>query len=591
MLRYNPPLRDINFLLQEVLQADQLAELPGYEDATLDTLKAVIEEAGKLARDVLLPANANGDTEGCRYDPETHAVTTPKGFKQAYRAYVDGGWPAMSAPTEHGGQGLPHLLKFVIDEMVCSTNMAFGMYPGLSHGAVVALDNHADEALKARFLPQLISGEWTGTMCLTEPQSGTDLRLVSTRAEPNSDGSYTLTGTKVWITGGEHDLTDNIIHLVLAKLPGAPETTKGISMFIVPKFIPETGARNGVFCGGLEHKMGIKGSATCVINLDGAQGWLVGEPNRGMSYMFTMMNGARLMVGMQGLGLAEAAWQISLDFAKERLQSRALTGTQFPDRIADPIHVHPDVRRMLLRQKVINEGNRALAYWVGLNLDIAHAHPDEKVRQHSDDLVQLLTPVVKAFLTDEGFNNANEAIQVLGGAGYTTDWGVEQLARDARITLIYEGTNGIQALDLVGRKLGQHGGRLIKGFFARVQGYLADQSGAPYSDKLSALLKSLQEATMWLASHGLKDPEEAGAGAPPYLRLLALTAQGYLWHQMNLIAARQAEAAPDDLFLSAKQKSAAFFFDKLVLEAPSLLADIKSGKQTLMAPSIEELSA
>lgn len=591
MLRYNPPLRDMQFLLEDLLNAGQLAELPGYEDASLDTLKAVIEEGGKLARDVILPTNGPGDIEGCQYDAETKEVKTPKGYIEAYKAFVEGGWPAMSAPVEHGGQGLPHLLKFVLDEMICSTNMAFGMYPGLSHGAVTALHHHADKELQDRFLPNLISGEWTGTMCLTEPQCGTDLRLIRTKAEPNSDGSYDITGTKIWITGGEHDLADNIVHLVLAKLPGAPESTKGISMFIVPKFIPESGERNAAFCGGLEHKMGIKGSATCVMNFEGAKGWLVGEANKGMSYMFTMMNGARLMVGMQGLGIAEAAWQIALDFSKERLQSRALSGPKHPELAADPIHVHPDVRRMLLQQKVINEGCRALAYWVGMNLDISHAHPDEKQREAADDIVQLLTPVVKAFLTDEGYTNANWAVQVLGGSGFTTDWGVEQLVRDARIARIYEGTNGIQALDLIGRKLSIKGGKLIKRFFAIVQGYLKENERADYSSELGDLLAQLQDATMWVAANGMKDPDQAGAAATPYLRLMAYTAIGFMWHQMNAVAKKKAEAAPDDVFYQAKIKSAKFYFEKATLEASSLIADIKSGKEALMAHSIDELSA
>lgn len=428
-------------------------------------------------------------------------------------------------------------------------------------------------------------------MCLTEPQCGTDLGLIRTRAEPDKDGSYRITGTKIWITGGEHDLTENIVHLVLAKLPGAPDSSKGISMFIVPKVVPETGVRNGVHCGGLERKMGIKGSATCIMNFEGAQGWLVGEPNKGMSYMFTMMNGARLLVGMQGLGLAETAWQTALGFAKERIQSRSLAGTKYPDLDADPIHVHPDVRRMLLRQKVINEGNRALAYWVGMNIDIAHAHADEAMRETSDDLVQLLTPVIKAFVSDTSFDSINEAIQLLGGAGYTTDWGVEQLARDARITLIYEGTNGIQALDLVGRKLSMKGGRPLKSFFLLLKSHLHKNPGAPYSDQLAESLEMLQVATNWLADKSMKDPEQAAASARPYLRLLALIAMGYMWHRMNLSAVRLTKSAPDDLFYTAKQKSAAFFFDKILLELPSLLTDIRSGKTTLMAPTMEELSA
>lgn len=590
-MNYTPPFRDIDFLLEEILHADQLAQLPGYEDATLDTIKAVIQEGGKLACDILFPLNSRGDTEGCHYDPETHEVKTPSGFKEAYQAYVDGGWPAMSAPINQGGSGLPDLVRFVLDEMVCSTNMAFGSYPALSHGVVKALNNHADETLKRRLVPQLISGNWAGSMCLTEPQCGTDLGLIRTKAEPGTDGSYRITGTKIWITGGEHDLTENIVHLVLAKLPDAPDSTKGISMFIVPKIVPETGVRNGVHCGGLEHKMGIKGSATCVMNFEGAQGWMVGEPGMGMSYMFTMMNGARLLVGMQGLGLAETAWQTALAFAKERIQSRSPGGSKYPSLAADPIHVHPDVRRMLLRQKVINEGNRALAYWVGMNIDIAHAHPDAVIRENSDDLVQLLTPVIKAFLSDTSFDSINEAIQLLGGAGYTTGWGLEQLSRDARITRIYEGTNGIQALDLAGRKLSMKGGRPIKGFFVLLKNHLLEFPEAPYSVDLGKSLESLQAATMWMVDNGAQDPEQAAASARPFLRLLALTALGYMWHRMNLAATRLLECSPDDLFFTAKQKSAAFFFDKILLEVPSLLTDIRSGKATLMAPTMEELSA
>ncbi|MBK8970898.1 MAG: acyl-CoA dehydrogenase C-terminal domain-containing protein [Hahellaceae bacterium] len=589
-MRYQAPVKDIHFLLNEVLPVKNYANLPGFEEATLDTLLAVVEEASKLASEVILPTNAVGDQEGCQYDPASHGVTTPTGFRAAYRAYVEGGWPGMSAPVEYGGQGLPHLLKFIVDEMVCSTNLSFGMYPGLSHGAVAALYHHADEALKARFLPKLVSGEWTGTMCLTEPQCGTDLRLIRTRAEPQADGTYAITGTKIWITGGEHDLTENIVHLVLAKLPGAPESTKGISMFIVPKFVPETGERNPAFCGGLEHKMGIKGSATCVMNFEGAKGWLVGEANEGMRYMFTMMNGARLMVGMQGLGLAETAYQISLAFAQERLQSRSLRGPQSPDKPADPILVHPDVRRMLLRQKVFNEGNRALAYWVAFHLDNAHANPDPAEREASDDLVQLMTPVVKAFLTDEGYANANWAQQVLGGSGFTVDWGIEQLVRDGRIARIYEGTNGIQAMDLVGRKLSLHGGRLIRRYMGLLRDTLTRHPEQTYAASLKGVLDNLQTATGWLASHGMKDSENAGAAASPYLRLVALSALAYLWAEMDRIAAERIAAGEATPFYTSKRKSAAYFFERGLQEASMLLADIESGKGTLMAHEEAELA-
>ncbi|MDX5298529.1 MAG: acyl-CoA dehydrogenase C-terminal domain-containing protein, partial [Gammaproteobacteria bacterium] len=562
---YQPPLNDIRFVLFELLGADRLHELPAYADATPDLMSAVLEEAGKLARDVLLPTNKTGDEQGCQYDPVSKTVKTPDGFKAAYRQFAEGGWTALSSPVEYGGQGLPHVLKFVVDELVCSTNLSLGMYPGLSHGAISALYAHGAQDLKDQYLPKLISGEWSGTMCLTEPHCGTDLGLIRTKAEPAADGSYRISGTKIWITGGEQDLTDNIIHLVLAKLPDAPAGTKGISLFIVPKFLPGSGARNTIFCGGLEHKMGIKGSATCVMNLEGATGWLVGAPHDGMRSMFTMMNEARLMVGMQGLGLAEAAYQISLGFARERLQSRSLSGPKNPDGPADPIIVHPDVRRMLMRQKVLNEGMRALALYVGHQLDVSHAHPDADARQKADDLVQLLTPVVKALLTDEGFNNANWGLQVLGGSGFTTDWPIEQLVRDGRITRIYEGTNGIQALDLVGRKLSLHGGRLIRTFFAELTHYLKNTPDAPHAEALKGAVKALEQATLWLATNAPRDPEQAGAASTPYLRLLALTGLAWLWSRMAGVAqAALDQGQGNSALYESKLHSARYFFEKLL---------------------------
>jgi alkylation response protein AidB-like acyl-CoA dehydrogenase len=554
--------------------------------------RIVIDEAGKLAAEVIQPTNQAGDREGCTYDPETHSVKTPECFKDAYKKFVEGGWTALDAPLEYGGQGLPHTLKFVVDEMVCSTNLSLGMYPGLTHGAISALYAHGSEELKKTYLEKLISGEWTGTMCLTEPQCGTDLGLIRTRATPNDDGSYALEGTKIWITGGEHDLVDNIVHLVLAKLPGAPDTTKGISLFVVPKFLPESGERNPAFCGGLEHKMGIKGSATCVMNFEGAKGWLVGEPNDGMRAMFTMMNEARLMVGMQGLGLAEMAYQESLGFARERLQSRSLSGPKNPDGPADPIIVHPDVRRMLMRQKVLNEGMRALALFAGHQLDLSVAHPDETVRESADDLVQLLTPVVKSFLTDEGFNNANTGLQVLGGSGFTTDWPLEQLVRDGRIARIYEGTNGIQAMDLVGRKLSLKGGQLVRTLFGTLSGYLKDNPEAPHREELKNAMKALETATMWLASNAPKDPEQAGAAATPYLRLMALTVIGYLWSRMANVANEQLAAGEGNKpLLESKVVSARFYFEKLLPEVDWLLGDIQSGKDSLMAFSDDHWAA
>ncbi|MCB1704119.1 MAG: acyl-CoA dehydrogenase C-terminal domain-containing protein [Halioglobus sp.] len=585
-MRYQAPISDLQFLLFDVLGADTLHQLERYRDATPDIMTAVIEEAGKLAADVLQPLNKVGDQQGCHYDPKTHEVTTPQGFRDAYQQFSAGGWASLDAPTEFGGQGLPHTLKFIVDEMVCSSNMSLGMYAGLTHGAISALYAHGCEQLKATYLEKLVSGEWTGTMCLTEPQCGTDLGLIRTRATPRADGSYSVEGTKIWITGGEHDLADNIVHLVLAKLPGAPDTTKGISLFIVPKVLPDSGERNPVFCGGLEHKMGIKGSATCVLNFEQAQGWLVGAENDGMRAMFTMMNEARLMVGMQGLGIAEMAYQESLGFARERLQGRAVSGPGNPDGPADPIIVHPDVRRMLMRQKVLNEGMRALALFTGRQLDLSVAHPDAGEREAADDLVQLLTPVVKAFLTDEGFNNANQGLQVLGGAGFTTDWPLEQLVRDARIARIYEGTNGIQALDLVGRKLGLHGGRLIGRLFTLLATHLQAHADAPFHQPLAAAVKSLEDATAWVAGRGMEDPEQAAAAAAPYLRLMALTVIAYLWSRMAIVAQQQLDAgAGNTALLEGKLVSAQFYFDKLLPESSWLLADITSGKHSVMALS------
>ncbi|PHQ25636.1 acyl-CoA dehydrogenase [Marinobacter guineae] len=591
-MQYQAPANDLRFLLFDVLGVDRLHELEKYADATPDLISAVIDEAGKLATEVIQPTNQAGDREGCTYDPETRSVKTPGCFKEAYKTFVAGGWTALDAPLEFGGQGLPHTLKFVVDEMVCSTNLSLGMYPGLTHGAISALHAHGSDELKKTYLEKLISGEWTGTMCLTEPQCGTDLGLIRTRATPNDDGSYALEGTKIWITGGEHDLVDNIIHLVLAKLPGAPDTTKGISLFVVPKLLPDSGERNAAFCGGLEHKMGIKGSATCVMNFEGAKGWLVGEPNDGMRAMFTMMNEARLMVGMQGLGLAEMAYQESLGFARERLQSRSLSGPKNPDGPADPIIVHPDVRRMLMRQKVLNEGMRAMALFAGHQLDLSVAHPDEAVRESADDLVQLLTPVVKSFLTDEGFNNANTGLQVLGGSGFTTDWPLEQLVRDGRIARIYEGTNGIQAMDLVGRKLSLKGGQLVRTLFGTLSGYLKDNPEAPHREELKDAIKALETATMWLATNAPKDPEQAGAAATPYLRLMALTVIGYLWSRMANVANQQLESRGGNKpLLESKVVCARFYFQKLLPEVHWLLSDIQSGKDSLMAFSDDHWAA
>jgi alkylation response protein AidB-like acyl-CoA dehydrogenase len=578
---YKAPLDNINFVLFDTLKAEQIADIEQFADATEEMQRAIIEEAAKLAENVLQPVNEAGDREGCVYDPEAKTVKTATGFKEAYETYRQGGWSGLASPVEHGGQGLPHLLKIVVDEMCCSTNLAFGMYPGLSHGSIDALTLHGTDHQKTYYLPKLIAGEWTGTMCLTEPHCGTDLGLISTKAEPAADGSYSVSGTKIWITGGEHDLTDNILHLVLAKLPDAPEGSKGISLFLVPKFL-EDGSRNTAFCGGLEHKMGIKGSSTCVMNFEGAKGWLVGNENEGLKCMFTMMNAARIMVGMQGLGLAETAYQVSLAFAKDRLQSRSLTGPKNPEGKADPIIVHPDVRRMLLKQKVIVEGGRAMAYWTGLQQDLAHAHPDAEQREKSDDLFQIMTPIVKSFLTDEGYMSCDAALQSMGGNGYTQDWPVEQLMRDGRIARIYEGTNGIQAMDLVGRKLTMRGGRLPRTYFAAMN-ELLDGVSEEHKAICQKFMAVLQGALVSLASAAMKDPEEAGAAATPLLRMFALTSIAVMWAKMSAQAkadaTRQSYSAE---FLDGKGKAAEHFFRMYLPEMTSLAEDVKAGKATLM---------
>ncbi|WP_250658442.1 acyl-CoA dehydrogenase family protein [Alkalimarinus coralli] len=587
MSHYNAPLDNIYFLLFDTLKANRLTECEGFEDATEELLKAVIEEAAKLAEQVLLPVNAQGDREGCTYNPESHSVTTPSGFKDAYKHYIQGGWSGLSASPEFGGQGLPHLLKMIVDEMVCSTNLSFGMYPGLSHGAIDCLTKHGNDHLQKAYLPKLITGEWTGTMCLTEPQCGTDLGLINTKATPDND-VYKITGTKIWITGGENDLVDNIVHLVLAKLPDAPEGSRGISLFLVPKIL-ENGERNTVFCGGLEHKMGINGSATCVMNFEDATGWLIGEPNQGLKCMFTMMNAARIMVGIQGLGLAETAYQVSRGFAKERLQSRSLDGAAQPNQKADPIIVHPDVRRMLLRQKAIIEGSRAIAYWTGLHLDYSHSHPESSQRERSDDIVQLMTPIVKSFLTDEGFASCDQALQSMGGAGFTQDWPVEQLLRDGRISRIYEGTNGIQALDLVGRKLTMHNGRLAQVYLSEMKSLLEGIANKQHLATANRFIEVLQETLGGLVIRSAKDPIEAAAIATPLLRMFALTTLAVLWAKMaNQTESSSTTSRFRETFLSGKRKTADHFYRLFYPEMIALAEDVKAGKESLMTFSQEE---
>ncbi|MEM7617957.1 MAG: acyl-CoA dehydrogenase C-terminal domain-containing protein [Pseudomonadota bacterium] len=582
---YHPPLENIKFILHDVLGAEKLTEIPGYEEASAELVDQILEEGGRLCEEVLFPINQSGDEEGCKL--ENGVVTTPKGFKEAYNEFIQGGWCGVSSDPEYGGMGLPMLVNTVMQEMICSANFSFGMYPGLSQGCYEALHQFGTDEQKDTYLPKLIEGTWSGTMCLTEPHCGTDLGLIRTKADPNDDGSYNVTGTKIFISAGEHDLTENIVHLVLARLPDAPEGVKGISLFVVPKFLPEDMGVNGVVCGSIEHKMGIKASATCVMNFEDSKGWLVGEPNKGLKAMFTMMNAARLGVAMQGLGIAEVAYQNALEYAKDRLQMRSLDGEKYPDKPADPIIVHPDVRRMLLTSKAFCEGARALSYWAGMHLDISMKHPDPQKRQESDDLVALMTPILKAYLTDMGFEVSSLAMQVHGGHGYIWEYGVEQYTRDARIAMIYEGTNGIQALDLVGRKMGAHMGRYLRRFFHPVSEFIeANQSNADLQEFIFPLAKAfakLQQSTAIIAQKGLKNPLEAGAASTNYLRQFALVAMGYMWIQMAKVAQEKlAECAGDKEFYESKIKTARFFFARMLPEADWHFKAVMSGAESLM---------
>ena len=581
MPSYKAPLADIRFVLEEVLDyPGQIASLEAYKDFDLETAMAILSETAKFCANEMFPLNAVGDAEGLKYDAQAKTVTTPKGTKELYRKYCAQGIPGLSQPVEFGGQGAPHLLNGVINEIQLSCNLAFAMCGGLSHGAMDALLQHASDNLKQAYLPKLVSGEWSGTMCLTEPQCGTDLGLITTKAAPHED-HYHLEGTKIWITFGEHDLNSNIIHLVLARLPDAPAGIKGISLFIVPKFTLD-GQRNPIFCGGLEHKMGIHASPTCVMNLEKAKGWLVGQPHKGMQAMFTMMNAARLGVGQQGLGIAEVAYQNALAFARERRQSRSLDrAKQDASAPADPILVHPDVRRMLLNVKSTNEPMRALAYWTAVQYDLAHVHPDPVARAEAIDLVALFTPICKSYLTERGFENASECLQVLGGSGYTRDWGIEQNVRDVRIALIYEGTNHIQALDLVGRKLPVDNGRLYRLFATRMEKFLRKNGDDPalkeFVEPTAKTLGLLNELTMGLASKGMADPEEAAAVASNYLNFFALTSLAWMWCLQV-----KACVGKDTPFHRAKIKTARYFFSNVLPETRTLGALIKAGKAGMM---------
>jgi alkylation response protein AidB-like acyl-CoA dehydrogenase len=588
MGQYNPPLRDMKFVLHEMLRVEtQLRKMPPHADIDVATIDAVLEEGGKFCSEVLYPLNQVGDREGCTRHADGR-VTTPAGFKEAYQQFIEAGWSSLGADPAYGGQGLPHVVDSAFMEMLNSANQAWTMYTGLSHGAYNALHAFGTPEQKDLYLPKLVSGEWTGTMCLTEAHAGTDLGMLKTRAEPQADGSYAISGTKIFISAGEHDMSANIVHLVLARLPDAPPGTKGISLFICPKFLPDKdgkpGARNPVSCGSIEHKMGIHGNATCVINLDGAKGWMVGPPNKGLNAMFVMMNAARLGVGMQSLGLAEVAYQNSLAYARERLQGRALTGPKRADKPADPIIEHPDIRRMLLTQKAYIEAARAFTYWAGLAIDYEHKHPDEEVRKLNADLVALLTPVIKGFITDNGYECTTLAMQVLGGHGYISESGLEQHVRDARINMIYEGTNSIQALDLLGRKvLGDMGTKLMK--FGKVcQDLVALHAANPamqeFSQPLAMLSQEVQAVTMEIGQKALQNPDEAGAAAVPYLRMVGHLVFSFAWCYAAGVAIRKVDSG--DPFYQSKLITARFYFAKLYPETAGLARQIRAGAKPLM---------
>jgi alkylation response protein AidB-like acyl-CoA dehydrogenase len=588
MPTYKAPVDETLFLLNDVFHLDRYGNLPGFGDASADVVEAVLREAAKFSEEVLTPLNRVGDKEGCKRSADG-SVSTPAGFKEAFTQLVEGGWIGISAPAEFGGQDLPATLTVAVNEMFCSANMAFAMYPGLTQGAIAALLAHAAPELKTKYLPKMVAGQWTGTMNLTEPHCGTDLGLLRTKAAKQTDGSYKITGTKIFISAGEHDLSDNIVHLVLARIEGAPAGTKGISLFVVPKMTVEDdgslGASNSVTCGSIDEKMGIHANSTCVMNYDGATGWLVGEENRGLPAMFTMMNEARLGVGVQGLALSEVAYQNAAIYAKERLQGRALSGAKYPNKPADPIIVHPDVRRTLMTIRAFNEAGRALVLWTALKGDVARRSQDDKERQSADDFMGLLTPVVKGVLTDQGFANTVMAQQMFGGHGYIAEHGMEQFVRDARIAMIYEGANGIQALDLVGRKIGKDGGRALMAFLNEVGGFIKDKSAddgmKPLVAPLAVSLGHLQQASMWFMQNAMAKPDNAGAGATDYMHMFGLVALGYMWCRMaEAVLAKPANGGAPGM--KSKLVTARFFMERMLPETATHFARIQSGAGAIM---------
>ncbi len=594
MTTYSAPVRDMDFLLNEVLQVEKYSNLAGFADATPDLISAILEEGAKIAQEVLHPLNEVGDREGCTLNDGD--VSTPTGFRDAYNTFAEGGWTGLTSDPEYGGQGLPHVLGLAVSEMMSSANMSFAMYPGLTAGAYAAIHKHGSDAQKQKYLPNMVSGKWSGTMNLTEPHCGTDLGLLRTKAEPQDDGSYKITGTKIFISAGEHDLADNIIHLVLARIPGAPEGTKGISLFVVPKFLVNDdgslGARNGVSCGSLEEKMGIHGNSTCVLNYEDATGYLIGDEHKGMRAMFTMMNEARLGVGMQGMSQSEVSYQNAATYAQERLQGRSLTGPKSPDQSADPIIVHPDVRRMLMDQRAFNEGARALLLWTALHGDISEKAEDEGERQKSDDYMSLLTPVIKGYFTDKGFDYTVSAQQVYGGHGYIRETGMEQFVRDARIAMIYEGANGIQALDLIGRKLPANGGRAVLAFLSEIGDYVKenenDEDLSLYVEALKQGKQNLEDANIWLMQNGMSNPENAGAASNDYMHMLGLVSLTFMWAHMAKIAhTKLANGAGDDPFYGNKLKTARYFVERVFPQTTTHLARIKVGAESMMALDAE----
>jgi alkylation response protein AidB-like acyl-CoA dehydrogenase len=589
MADYKAPLGDMRFLLNDVFEVSKRwAELPALADVVdIDTASAILEEAGKITAGSIAPLNRSGDEEGCHWD--NGVVSTPRGFREAYQAYADGGWSGVGGDPAFGGMGMPKVIAAQVEEMVNSANLSFGLYPMLTAGACLALNAHASEELKEKYLPNMYAGVWAGSMCLTEAHAGTDLGIIRTKAEPQADGSYQVSGSKIFITGGEHDLTENIIHLVLAKLPGAPAGPKGISLLLVPKFLVNAdgslGARNAVNCGSIEHKMGIKGSATCVMNFDAAVGYLVGAPNKGLAAMFTMMNYERLGVGIQGLATAERSYQSALEYARERLQSRAPGGAQNKDKEADPIIVHPDVRRMLLTMKALNEGGRAFSSYVALQLDTAKFSEDPLTRQRAEELVALLTPVAKAFLSDMGLDTCVLGQQVFGGHGYIREWGQEQLVRDCRITQIYEGTNGIQALDLVGRKVIGSGGAFYRHFAAEISAFTdsADHNLSEFVEPLKAAVANLEQMTAELLERAKANPNEIGAASVEYLHVFGYTAYAYMWALMAQASINKAGQDSDnsDDFYAGKLGTARFYFARILPRIHSLSASVKAGSESL----------